>query len=73
MKIAIPDLVSNSYFPAVAAVELGCFADEALDVELELVFPVDRCYRGLADGSIDFVGGCGHSALAAFRHVALKS
>jgi len=26
MKIAVPDLISNSYFPAVAAVELGKFA-----------------------------------------------
>jgi len=23
MKLAVPDLISNSYFPAVAAVELG--------------------------------------------------
>ena len=28
MKIAIPDLISNSYFPAVAAVELGFFEEE---------------------------------------------
>lgn len=66
MRIAVPDLVSNSYFPAVAAVELGCFADEGLDVTLDLVFPVDRCYHGLRDGSIDFVAGSAHSALAAF-------
>jgi NitT/TauT family transport system substrate-binding protein len=25
MKLAVPDLISNSYFPAVAAVELGFF------------------------------------------------
>jgi NitT/TauT family transport system substrate-binding protein len=66
MKIAVPDLVSNSYFPAAAAVELGCFRDEGLDVALELIFPVDRCYRALRDGEIDFVGGSAHSALAAF-------
>lgn len=66
MKIAIPDLISNSYFPACAAVELGCFKDEGLDVELELIFPVDRCYEMLRDGQIDFVGGSAHSALAAF-------
>ena len=66
MKIAIPDLISNSYFPACAAVELGCFADEGLDVELELIFPVDRCYEMLRAGEIDFVGGSAHSALAAF-------
>jgi ABC-type nitrate/sulfonate/bicarbonate transport system substrate-binding protein len=66
MKIAIPDLISNSYFPACAAVELGCFEAEGLDVELELIFPVDRCYEMLRDGKIEFVGGSAHSALAAF-------
>jgi ABC-type nitrate/sulfonate/bicarbonate transport system substrate-binding protein len=66
MKLAVPDLISNSYFPAVAAVALGFFAAEGLDVSLELVFPVDRAYREMRDGTIDFVGGSAHSALAAF-------
>lgn len=66
MKLAVPDLISNSYFPAVAAVELGFFKEEGLDVSLELVFPVDRAYREMRDGGIDFVGGSAHSALAAF-------
>jgi ABC-type nitrate/sulfonate/bicarbonate transport system substrate-binding protein len=66
MKLAVPDLVSNSYFPAAAAVELGFFAAEGLDVSLELVFPVDRAYGELRQGRIDFVGGSAHSALAAF-------
>jgi NitT/TauT family transport system substrate-binding protein len=66
MKLALPDLISNSYFPAVAAVELGFFKGEGLDVSLELIFPVDRAYREMRDGQIDFVGGSAHSALAAF-------
>lgn len=66
MKIAVPDLISNSYFPAVAAVELGFFREEGLDVELELIFPVDKTYAALRDGKIDLVGGSAHSALAAF-------
>jgi|SRR5579885_821563 len=66
MKLAIPDLISPSYFPAAAAVEMGYFKEEGLDVTLELVFPVDNCYRQLRDGTIDFVGGSAHSALAAF-------
>ena len=33
MKVAIPDLISNSYFPVAAAVELGFFKAEGLDVE----------------------------------------
>jgi ABC-type nitrate/sulfonate/bicarbonate transport system substrate-binding protein len=66
MRLAIPDLISNSYFPALAAAELGCFAKEGLDVAAELIFPVDRCYAALRDGEIDFVGGAAHGALAAF-------
>jgi NitT/TauT family transport system substrate-binding protein len=66
MKLAVPDLISNSYFPAAAAVELGFFKQEGLDVSLELIFPVDKCYEALRDGTIDFVGGSAHSALAAF-------
>jgi NitT/TauT family transport system substrate-binding protein len=30
MKLAVPDLISNSYFPAVAAVALGFFEEEGL-------------------------------------------
>ena len=66
MKLAVPDMISNSYFPAAAAVELGFFRQEGLDVSLELIFPVDKAYAGLRDGAVDFVGGSAHSALAAF-------
>jgi NitT/TauT family transport system substrate-binding protein len=66
MKLAVPDMISNSYFPAIAAIELGFFKEEGLDVELELVFPVDKSYAAMRDGSIDFVAGSAHSALAAF-------
>jgi NitT/TauT family transport system substrate-binding protein len=66
MKIAVPDMISNSYFPAEAAVELGFFRAEGLDVGLELIFPVDKAYAALHDGAVDFVGGSAHSALAAF-------
>jgi NitT/TauT family transport system substrate-binding protein len=66
MKIAVPDMVSNSYFPAIAAVELGHFKEEGLDVELEALFPVDKAYAALRDGQVAFVAGSAHSALAAF-------
>ena len=66
MKLAVPDLISNSYFPAVAAAELGFFKREGLDVALELIFPVSKAYEALRDGTVDFVGGSAHSALAAF-------
>ncbi|HSV21914.1 MAG TPA: ABC transporter substrate-binding protein [Xanthobacteraceae bacterium] len=67
MKLAVPDMISNSYFPAIAAAELGLFKQEGLDVEVELLFPVDKAYVALRDGAVDFVGGSAHSALAAFR------
>src|SRR5215467_1137861 len=66
MKLAVPDMISNSYFPAIAAIELGLFKEEGLDVSLELIFPVDKAYQTLRDGAVDFVGGSAHSALAAF-------
>lgn len=66
MKVVIPDLVSNSYFPAIAAVEMGFFKEEGLDAELELIYPVDNCYRALRDGKCDFVGGSAHSVPSAF-------
>jgi len=66
MKLAVPDLVSNSYFVAASAVELGLLAREGLDVTLELVFPVDRAYRAMRDGEVDFVAGSAHSMLAGF-------
>ena len=66
MRIAVPDLVSNSYFPAVAAVELGFFKEQGMDVELEMVFPVGRAMQALRDGDIDFVAGPAHATLSAF-------
>src|SRR3954454_21241292 len=66
MKLAIPDLISNSYFPALAAAELGFFAREGIEVSAELIFPVDRAYEALRDGEVDFVGGAAHAVPSAF-------
>jgi hypothetical protein len=66
MRIAVPDLISNSYFPAIAAVELGFFESEGLAAELELVFPVPRTMAALRDGSLDFVAGSASATLMAF-------
>jgi ABC-type nitrate/sulfonate/bicarbonate transport system substrate-binding protein len=66
MKLAVPDMISNSYFPAIAAIELGFFRKEGLDVELELLFPVDKAYAALRERRINLVAGSAHSALAAF-------
>jgi ABC-type nitrate/sulfonate/bicarbonate transport system substrate-binding protein len=66
MKLAVPDMISPSYFPAIAAIELGVFKRQGLDMTLELIYPVDKCYAALRDGAVDFVGGSAHSALSAF-------
>ena len=67
MKVAIPDLISPSYFPAIAAVELGCFKAEGIDATLELLYPVTKTYEDLRDGKLDFVGGAAHAMLYAFK------
>lgn len=67
LRVAIPDLVSPSYFPAIAAVELGCFAHEGFEATVELIYPVTRTYEELREGRLDFVGGAAHAALYAFK------
>ena len=47
LKLAVPDMLSNSYFPALAAVELGFFRNEGLDVSLELMSPADKAYAAM--------------------------
>ena len=66
IRIAVPDLVSNSYFPAIAAVELGFFKSEGLDASIDLLFPVPKTFEALRDGQLDFVVGSAHATLLAF-------
>ncbi len=67
MRIAVPDLISNSYFPAIAAAELGFFKAEGLDIDkVELLFPVPKLMEALRDGALDFVAGSAHATLMAF-------
>lgn len=65
-RVAVPDLVSNSYFPAIAAIALGLFAREGLDAQHRLIFPNYRAYEALRDGEVDFVAGPAHVVLRAF-------
>ncbi len=67
LRVAVPDLVSPSYFPAIAAVELGFFRQEGLEATIELLFPVTRTYEELRDGRLDFVAGAAHAPLYAFK------
>jgi len=65
MKIATPDLVTNSYFPALAAEELGLYREEGLDAHVELLPSLDAV-NALRDGAVDFVAGGAHTTLLAF-------
>ena len=61
MRIATPDLVTNSYFPALAAEELGVFREEGLDAHVELLPSLDAV-NALRDGTVDFVAGGAHTS-----------
>ena len=65
MKIATPDLVTNSYFPALAAEELGLYREEGIDAHLALM-PSLEAVNALRDGDVDFVAGGAHTVLLAF-------
>ena len=66
MKLAIPDLISNSYFPAIAAVELGFFKREGLDIALEMIVPVENALAAMREGSIELIGCSAHLLVAGF-------
>ena len=67
IRIAIPDMVSPSYFPAIAAVELGFMEEQGLDASIELLGPVTATYEALRDGQIAYAGGAAHAPLYAFK------
>ena len=66
LRIAVPDLVSNSYFPIIAAVELGFFKEEGFDASVDLLFPIPKTFEALRDDHLDFVVGSAHATLLAF-------
>jgi len=66
MRIAVPDLVSNSYFPAAAADALGFYRAEGLDLTAVLISPIENCLLALRNGEVDFVGASAHAPLLAF-------
>src|ERR671918_676247 len=66
MRIAVPDLVTNSYFPALAAEELGYYAAEGLEAHVELLAPAPRAMAALRDGQVDAVATGAHTPLTVF-------
>lgn len=66
LRVAVPDLISNSYFPLEAAVILGFLRDEGIQAELELIYPVSKTLEALREGRIDLAAAAAHSTLSAF-------
>ena len=64
MRITVADAISPSYFVAIAAVELGLFRDEGVD--MEFVFPPADPSQALRDGVVEFYGGSPYTGLRAF-------
>lgn len=64
MRLTVSDVVSPSYFVAIAAVELGFFQAEGVDAEF--VFPPANPAQALRDGTLDFMGSSAYGALNAF-------
>jgi ABC-type nitrate/sulfonate/bicarbonate transport system substrate-binding protein len=65
MRIAVPDFVSSSFFPLIAAKELGIFKEEGQDVEIVHI-PALGDVEALRDGAVDLSGGPAHSPLLIF-------
>jgi hypothetical protein len=63
LRFAVPDMVSSSFFPVVAAVDLGFFHDEGVDASVELLPPESKLFAALRDGELDFVAGSAHATL----------
>ncbi len=65
MRIACLDLVSNSFFPVLAAEELGFYKAEGLDTQVELVRD-SAAPAALRDGAIDAMAGVTQLVLKLF-------
>src|SRR5262249_26122754 len=63
-RIWVPDLDSPSYFVAIAAVELGFFKQEGIDIEF--VYKEKEGAELMRDGKLDFIGGPAYAAARAF-------
>src|ERR1700693_2896654 len=65
-RLMVADLDSPSYFVAVAAVELGFFKHEGIDIELERTYGAHNGPERLRDGTLNFFGGPAYAATRAF-------
>jgi NitT/TauT family transport system substrate-binding protein len=61
VQLLVPDLVSPSYFPAIAAVEMGFVERRGTHAELGLHYPVTSAVEALRDGEVAVVAGAAHA------------
>src|SRR5262249_558929 len=64
MRLTVADAISPSYFVAIAAIELGFFRQEGVD--MEFVFSPPNPSQALNDGTVGFFGGFPFPGLRAF-------
>jgi NitT/TauT family transport system substrate-binding protein len=65
-RLMVADVDSPSYFVATAAVELGFFKEEGIEIELELVYGARSGPERLREGTLHFFGGPAYAATRAF-------
>jgi ABC-type nitrate/sulfonate/bicarbonate transport system substrate-binding protein len=65
-RLCVADLDSPSYFVATAAVELGFFKEEGIDIELEHAYGALDGPERLRAGEVHFLGGPAYMATRAF-------
>jgi NitT/TauT family transport system substrate-binding protein len=65
-RLAVGDLDSPSYFVATAAVELGFFKEEGIDIELERIYGAHEGAKRLRDGTVHFFGVAAYGPTSAF-------
>jgi NitT/TauT family transport system substrate-binding protein len=65
MRIAVPDFVSSTFIPLIAAKELGIFKAEGQDVEIVPIRALGDV-ESLRDGAVDFSAGTAHAPLMIF-------
>ena len=65
MRIAVPDFVSSTFIPLIAAKKLGLFKEEGQEVEIVHI-PALGDVEALRDGAVDFSAGPAHSPLMIF-------
>ena len=64
MRLTVADAISPSYFVAIAAIQLGFFEREGVD--MEFVFSPPNPSQAMKDWTIDFFGGSPYTGLRTF-------